>query len=149
MCIRDRYYASLAFIALYTLLLYLYKIRKIQMVTAFVLSMGVLVLEMGLNTAVTSVTITSRTDYWKNTAAYQSLLDTIDDSNFYRVEKATRKTKNDGAWVGYRSASVFLPRLTPVSATCTGILVWKEIRTPTALWARPPLLHHCCQFAIY
>lgn len=54
------YYASLAFIALYTLLLYLYKIRKIQMVTAFVLSMGVLVLEMGLNTAVTSVTITSR-----------------------------------------------------------------------------------------
>ena len=101
------YYASLAFIALYTLLLYLYKIRKIQMVTAFVLSMGVLVLEMGLNTAVTSVTITSRTDYWKNTDAYQSLLDTIDDSNFYRVEKATRKTKNDGAWVGYRSASVF------------------------------------------
>lgn len=102
------YYVSLLFIALYTLLLYLYKTRRLQMTTAFILSMGVLVLELGLNTAVTSVTITSRSDYWKNTEDYSALLETVEgDVPFYRAEKVHRKTKNDGAWAGFRSASIF------------------------------------------
>lgn len=104
------FYVSLLFLGLYALMLYLQKTRRILSSTAFVLLMGVLVVEMGLNTAVTSVTITSRTEYWRNTDQYQQLLAQVqasEESLFYRVEKDTRKTKNDGAWVGYDSASLF------------------------------------------
>lgn len=104
------FYVSLLFLGLYALMLYLQKTRRILSSTAFVLLMGVLVVEMGLNTAVTSVTITSRTEYWRNTDQYRQLLAQVQASEedlFYRVEKDTRKTKNDGAWVGYDSASLF------------------------------------------
>lgn len=102
------FYVSLIFLGLYTLMLYLQKTKRLLSSTAFVLIIGILVIEMGLNTAVTSVTITSRTEYWKNTENYRKLLaDTGDESLFYRVEKDTRRTKNDGAWIGYPSASIF------------------------------------------
>ncbi len=104
------FYASLLFLGLYALILYLQKTRRVLSSTAFVLLMGILVVEMGLNTAVTSVTITSRTAYWQNTDTYRQLLadvEAADSSLFYRVEKDTRRTKNDGAWVGYDSASLF------------------------------------------
>lgn len=104
------FYVSLAFIAAYTLLLYLYKTEKMESSTAIIIGMGVLVMELGLNTAMTSVTTTSRSDYWSNTENYQTLLETAEeesDTLFYRVEKSSRRTKNDGAWVGYTSASIF------------------------------------------
>jgi len=43
----------------------------------------------------------------QDNAAYTAMLNRIDDDGFYRVEKVTRRTKNDGAWLNYRSASEF------------------------------------------
>ncbi len=104
------FYISLLFVALYTLFLYLYRIGKLKLTTALILMTTILVGELGLNTTVTSVSVTSRTEYLKNTSSYQELIDVAEeeaDTLFYRMEKVSRKTKNDGAWLGYSSASIF------------------------------------------
>jgi len=103
------FYVSIVFAGLYILLLYLYRSGKLLRSTACILMIAVLALENGLNTAYTSVTTTSRSEYWNKTDTYQMLLEAVTDDEFYRVEKDPdlRKTKNDAAWVGYDSASIF------------------------------------------
>lgn len=101
------YYVSLIFIALYALFLYLYKTGKMRAIVAFASILAILVIELGVNTAVTSVLITNRETYLSNKADYQKLISSIEDDDFYRVEKTVRRTKNDGAFVGYNSASIF------------------------------------------
>ncbi len=104
------YYLSLIFLALYVLLIYLVKEETIRHLTALILALALVVVEGGINTAVTSVTTTSRSEYWNNTDNYQYLLQQAQDqdtSGFFRVEKPSRKTKNDGAWTDYSSASLF------------------------------------------
>ena len=104
------YYLSLLFIGIYALLIYLVQKKKMLSTTACILALAVIVVESGINTAVTSVTTVNRTEYWRNTANYQSLVhqaEEADESGFFRVEKPTRRTKNDGAWADYSSASIF------------------------------------------
>ena len=43
--------------------------------------------ELSLNTAITSLTTTSRTSYTKDNDDVRSLLRELDDDSFYRVEK--------------------------------------------------------------
>ncbi|MBQ6360856.1 MAG: YfhO family protein [Lachnospiraceae bacterium] len=104
------YLLSALFIALYALILYLVNTGTLKAVTACILALGLIVMEMGINMAVTSVTTTSRSEYIKYTNSYQILIQQAESrfgDGFFRVEKASRKTKNDGAWTGYRSASIF------------------------------------------
>ena len=98
----------MAFIALYSLFLYLDVTRKILHSSMVILLIGTLVIETGLNTAVTSVNTVGRNDYWSTTNEYSQLVSMINDNwPFYRVEKFNRRTKNDAAWIGYNSTSVF------------------------------------------
>ncbi|MCD8009857.1 MAG: YfhO family protein, partial [Lachnospiraceae bacterium] len=104
------YYLTLLFVALYALIAYMWRSDRQAPTTALNLSLALVAAETGINMASTSVTTTSRTDYWSNTENYQTLLEQAeadDTSGFYRVEKVSRRTKNDGAWVGYQSASIF------------------------------------------
>ena len=65
-------------------------------------------IEAAVNTAVTSVTTTSRTAYTDDNAAVEQLVDSIQPNDtFFRMEKVTRKTKNDGAWMHFPSVSLF------------------------------------------
>ncbi|MBO4289121.1 MAG: YfhO family protein [Lachnospiraceae bacterium] len=102
------YYISLLFVALYCLFFYMYRNGQLKEVFAFTLALIVLVLETGANMAVTSVTITSRTAYWDHVKDYQELLaSTGDEDLFYRVDKMSRKSKDDGTFINYNSASIF------------------------------------------
>ena len=48
------------------------------------------------------MTTTSRTAYTDDNAAVEELVDTLQPNDtFFRVEKVTRKTKNDGAWIAF------------------------------------------------
>ncbi len=102
---------TLLFTTLYSIFLHLVLSGKMRQVTAWILILGISIAETGLNTAVTSVTTVNRTDYWKNTDNYQALIRQAEDKaqgEFFRVEKEpSRRTKNDGAWIGYQSASIF------------------------------------------
>ena len=56
----------------------------------------------------TSITTTSRTSYIRDNKDVEYLVEeVIPKDSFYRVEKMTRKTKNDGAWMNFPSVSLF------------------------------------------
>ena len=104
------YYINIALIGLYGLFLYLYKRRKVSVPNIATLAFLLVFVEMTLNMGITSITTTGRTAYLTNTENFTALsewADTEEGGTFFRMEKAVKKTKNDGAWAGYRSASIF------------------------------------------
>ena len=63
--------------------------------------------EAAINLEATGYGTTSRSNYMDDGETIETLLSDIPNTDFYRVEKYRRRTKNDGAWNGCRSASVF------------------------------------------
>lgn len=102
-------YASIAFIALYTLFIYLQKRRLIDKNTGLALTICLLIVEMGLNTAVTSVTFVNRSEYMRqyDSMATLAALAEKDGDPITRIERQYLRTKNDGVLFGYNSASIF------------------------------------------
>lgn len=103
------YYVTLLFVGIYALLLSAYKKGKMYAPTLAILAFTVIAVEASMNTAVTSVSTVNRTSYLENQDSYHALAEAIEkeDSSLFRIEKDTRKTKNDAALAGYRSASLF------------------------------------------
>ncbi len=102
---------TLLFVTVYAVILYLYRTRetwKWKQVLVLVTLIAV-VAECTINTINTSVGTTSRSAYLEPLEDYQTLYEWAreEDETFYRVEKFTRKTKNDGTLAGYPTASVF------------------------------------------
>ncbi len=102
---------TLVFVSVYAILLYLYRTREDGGVLRAVAAVAVaaVIAECGINTFVTSVGTVSRSAYLGQQADYRELYDRTreGESGFYRLEKFTRKTKNDGTLTGYPTASVF------------------------------------------
>ena len=65
------YYLTLLFVGIYALLLYYYRNRKAWKPTLAILAIMVIAIESSMNTAVTSVTTTSRTAYLENQDSYR------------------------------------------------------------------------------
>ncbi len=101
------YYVAIIFLALYGGILYLYKRRRAGCGLVMALTVALASVEAAVNTTVTSVTTTSRVSYTKDNDDVRKLLETLTPDGFYRVEKVTRKTKNDGAWMNFPSVSLF------------------------------------------
>lgn len=100
------FYVAILVLAMYAGVLHLYKTGKRGL--AAVLALILVSVEAAANTAVTSVTITSREAYTRDNEDVQILMDMVEPADdFYRVEKKTRKTKNDGAWMNFPSVSLF------------------------------------------
>ncbi len=101
-------YATAVFIALYTLAAYLHKAKKLTRTGAVTMAVCVLVVEMGLNTAVTSVSYVRRTDFTRYDDAYETLIKEGEEGKaFVRMERINLRTKNDGPYFGYTGASLF------------------------------------------
>ncbi len=102
------YYVAILFLSLYAGLLYLYKKQKVKQGVLLTLVMAAVAMEAAANTTITSVTTTSRTSYTKDNDDVRKLTQSlIPSGTFFRVEKVTRKTKNDGAWMNFPSVSLF------------------------------------------
>ena len=102
---------TLAFVTVYAVLIYLHRTRK-SVKWNHILGAAALVAviaESSVNTYNTSVGTTGRTAYLGQQADYKALYEMTKEreDSFYRVEKFTRKTKNDGTLTGYPTASVF------------------------------------------
>ncbi|MCR4587712.1 MAG: YfhO family protein [Lachnospiraceae bacterium] len=69
----------------------------------------VVITEVAVNTALVSFPTTTRSKYVGQLADIDSLTDDIEeaDPDFYRIEKFTRKTKNDGMLTDFKTASLF------------------------------------------
>lgn len=100
------FYVAILFLSAYAGLICLYQ-KGVNRNLVILLALGVVSVEAAVNTTVTSVTTTSRTSYVKDNDASVRLTEGISDPSFYRVEKVTRKTKNDGAWMNFPSVSLF------------------------------------------
>lgn len=101
------FYAAIVFLALYSGLIYLFQQGKNRNVLVL-LTLGLVSMESAINMTATSITTTSRTNYIRDNQDVQVLVDEyIPKDTFYRVEKITRKTKNDGAWMNFSSVSLF------------------------------------------
>ena len=102
------YYAGLLLLALYALVIYLYRTGRLRRSGAALLALCIVMGEAAGNTAMTSITTTSRTAYTKDNEDVRTLVDSLFPSTgFFRVEKISRKTKNDGAWMNFPSVSLF------------------------------------------
>ncbi len=107
------FYLSLAFLLYYAGLLRVRVTgRKKWRGLLFAGALAGVLVESSLNMAYTSVTTVSRTDYVKDDEAVRNISALLEEENagdFFRTEKltGTRRTKNDGAWLDYRSASIF------------------------------------------
>lgn len=104
------FYLSGLFVLLYYYFLYTERTRTKRAHHWTVLAMLVIVsVEATLNMAVTSVTTTSRTAYVSDNKDVEKLVQAVraEDDGFYRFEKITRKTKDDGAWMNFPSVSLF------------------------------------------
>ncbi len=102
------FYAAILFLALYLGVIYLYRKGPKYRGRAIMCAMAVVAIEAAVNTTVTSVTTTSRTAYMNDNEEVERLVASVQpNSTFFRVEKVTRKTKNDGAWMHFPSVSLF------------------------------------------
>ena len=102
------FYLGMLFSFLYYLLFVLEK-KAFSPRTFFYTLLAITFIEATANMAVTSVPTTNRANYLegqKETAALLSVVK-VEDEGFYRVDKADRKTKDDGALMQYPSASIF------------------------------------------
>ncbi|MDO4961169.1 MAG: YfhO family protein [Eubacteriales bacterium] len=101
------FYVGLLLVALYALILYLYRDGRVRQKFLAIALIVLVIAEAGGNTAATSITMTSRSAYMKNNNEIRTLVSEIEDTDIYRVERVNRKTKDDGAWLGFPSVSIF------------------------------------------
>ena len=103
------FYVTLLFVLIYFGFLYADKLKKFDHDIGVILLAFVLFMELTLNMAVTSVPTTSRDSYTADNQDVIKLVSEVkeQDKSFYRFEKMTRKSKDDGAWMNFPSVSMF------------------------------------------
>ncbi|NBH73469.1 hypothetical protein D3Z51_15925 [Clostridiaceae bacterium] len=105
------YYVALMYLALYLWVLWLYYKGARYQNRAVLCALALVSIEAAVNMTVTSVTTTSRTAYVRDNEDVKALAEQVLLSSgrdgFFRLEKVTRKTKNDGAWMNFPSVSLF------------------------------------------
>ena len=102
---------TLLFVTFYAAVLYMtysHQKRRWQVVAGWLVVIVVTV-ETGVNTYCTSISNVSRSSYLEHLEDYKELYQWTgeQEDGFYRLEKFSRKTKNDGMLAGYPTASVF------------------------------------------
>lgn len=99
--------ATAAGIIIYAVTFLLIKNKKINLKIIVMVLFAVCIAESAANTAYTGYSTAGRSTYLKDNQAITNLLTAVEDGSFYRVEKNERRTKNDGTWLDYKSASIF------------------------------------------
>ena len=102
------FYVAILFLALYLAAVSLYQKGPRFTNAAILFTLAVVAIEAAVNMTATSVTTISRPSYMADNGAVEKLVASLQpNESFYRVEKVTRKTKNDGAWMHFPSVSLF------------------------------------------
>ncbi len=105
------FYVAILYLALYLWILWLYYKGARFQNRAVLCALALVSIEAAVNMTVTSVTTTSRTAYVRDNEDVRELAGQVLSSSgkdgFFRMEKVTRKTKNDGAWMNFPSVSLF------------------------------------------
>jgi uncharacterized membrane protein YfhO len=103
-------YLSLAFLVFYLILALTYISEKIKTNFIIYLLFIVCIAEAAINSNhEESYRIIGYSPYVEDNKAIEKLVDkvTAKDPGFYRIEKTSRRTKNDAAWHDYKGVSIF------------------------------------------
>lgn len=101
-------YKSMIFLTLYMLLCMAFNYKKINKTFVVYILFIVCIAEATINSDHDeSYKPTGYSAYLEDNDAIEKLVSDIDDNSFYRIEKISRKTKNDAAWNNYRGVSIF------------------------------------------
>lgn len=101
-------YISLLFLTLYFILCIAFINKKISRTFVVYLLFIVCIAEATINSDhEQSYKPTGYSAYLEDNEAIEKLVSDIDDNSFYRIEKLSRKTKNDAAWNNYKGVSIF------------------------------------------
>lgn len=102
------WYLSLGFIAVYSLILYLYRSGKLNVNAATFIILAVISIEAAINMTNTGITTTGRDQYLRDNENVRAVVNHVAyDEDFYRFEKNRRLAKDDGAWMNFPSVSLF------------------------------------------
>lgn len=101
-------YVSMIFLTLYMILCLAFINKKMNKTFVVYLLFIVCMAEATINSDhEESYKPTGYSAYLEDNEAIEKLVSDIDDNTFYRIEKISRKTKNDAAWNNYRGVSIF------------------------------------------
>ena len=101
-------YMSMLFLTFYFIITIALTNKKINKTFVVYLLFIVCISEATLNSDhEESYSTTRYSFYLDDNAAIEDLISNIDDNSFYRIEKVTRRTKNDAAWNNYHGVSIF------------------------------------------
>jgi len=102
------WYLSLGFVAVYCLILFLFRTGKMGINLATFLLLAICAIEAAVNMTTTGISTTSREAYLKNNDSTMAVVDYVkDDRDFYRFEMNDRNAKDDGAWLNFHTVSLF------------------------------------------
>lgn len=135
-------YYSLAILAMHLLLIVTYRNQKEKRMLVIYLLIVLAIAETYINTDATSISPTSRTAYVSDNESVDKLLTQIDkndDSLFYRIEKYTRRTKNDAAWHGYMGVSTFSSTASAYMTDFLGLLGHERSTNAYSFYGHTPL----------
>lgn len=101
------YYVAMLFTALYALLLWSWKTKRLHRELILYLAMVLTCVESAANFAYSSVSTVSRTNYVSDNEAVMRLRDSVPDEPFVRFEKVGQRSKDEGAFLQFHAASIF------------------------------------------
>ena len=101
------YYVAMLFTALYALLLWSWKTERLRREVLLYLAVMLTSVESAANFAYSSVSTVSRTNYVSDNEAVMHLRDSVPDSPFVRFEKVGQRSRDEGAFLQFHSASLF------------------------------------------
>lgn len=101
-------YLSMIFLTLYLLICLGLRNNTINPIFMLYLFFIVCIAEATMNSNhEASYKPTGYSAYLEDNEAIENIIANIDDDSFYRIEKLSRKTKNDAAWNNYKGVSIF------------------------------------------
>ena len=102
-------YAAMIMLLVYLIIFLKYKSKKTDKNILLYVAVVFVCFEAFMNMYQTSITTIKRDDYMKNTQNIKEITKGIKNitNDFYRVERANMKTKDDGAFMHFPSSSIF------------------------------------------
>ena len=102
-------YASMILLLVYLIIFLKYKSKKTDKNILLYVAVVFVCFEAFMNMYQTSISTIKRDDYMKNTQNIEEITNGLKNitDDFYRVERANMKTKDDGAFMHFPSSSIF------------------------------------------
>ncbi len=135
-------YTSIGLLIFYMIVLSLYRNTNYKQGFVAYLLLVIVICEAYINTEATALSTATRSAYLDDNQAIETLVNetkNIEGSNFYRIEKISRRSKNDASWSNYHGASIFSSTANANLSKLYGAVGLEESANAYAYYGHTPL----------